>query len=163
LANREAGDLPRLGGTRERVGYVVIGLGVGALVDGFVLHELLQWHHLWSRRTTDKTLAGLEENTLADGIFHAAFLLVLFAGIGLISGGEVRRRPLIGLGLVGWGLFHVTDQILFHLALGAHHIRMDVENPELYDWTFTGIGVVLILVGWLIARSTPRAGVRART
>jgi uncharacterized membrane protein len=39
---------------------------------------------------------------------------------------------------------------------------MDVENPELYDWTFMGIGVVLILVGWLIARSTPRARVPAR-
>lgn len=143
--------------TRERIGYLTIGLGVGALLDGFTLHQLLQWHHLWSRRTTDKTVPGLEENTLADGIFHMTFLVVLLVGIGLIVARRVETRPLVGLLLVGWGLFHVTDQFVFHLALKAHHIRMDVDNPEVHDWAFTGLGVVLILAGWLVLRATPRA------
>jgi uncharacterized membrane protein len=143
--------------TRERIGYLTIGLGVGALLDGFILHQLLQWHHLWSRKRTDKTVPGLEENTFADGIFHMTFLIILLVGIGLIVGRRVETRRLVGLLLVGWGLFHIIDQFVFHLALKAHHIRMDVDNPEVYDWAFTGIGVVLIVAGWLVLPATPRA------
>ena len=149
--------------TRDRAGYGVIGVGVGGLVDGFVLHQILQWHHLWSQRTSDGTLDGLEENTLADGVFHLSMLVVLLLGLALLAGRRVETRPLVGLGLVGWGLFHVVDQLVFHLALGAHHIRMHVENPEAYDWGFTGIGVALIALGWLLAREPrDRAAAPAR-
>jgi uncharacterized membrane protein len=144
--------------TRERAGYLLIGLGTGALADGFILHQLLQWHHLWSRKTSASTVAGLEDNTLADGIFHTASLLVLAVGIALLVGRRVDARPLVGLALVGWGSFHVVDQLVFHLALGAHHIREHVASPEVYDWTFFAIGVALIAVGGFVARTdTPRA------
>ena len=142
--------------TRERAGYFVVGLGAGALLDGFVLHQVLQWHHLWSRRTTDDTVGGLEENTLVDGVFHTASLVVLLAGMALMVGRRVEGRPLAGLLLVGWGVFNVVDQLLFHLALRAHHIREGVENPELYDWAFFGIGLVLITAGYVIVRVAPR-------
>ena len=137
---------------RARAGYLLVGLGVGALVDGVVLHQLLQWHHLWSRRTSDRTVEGLEENTFADGVFHLAVLGVLVLGLALLVGTRVEARSLVGLGLVGWGAFHVVDQLVFHLALGAHHIRMHVDDPAVYDWTFTGIGLVLAAVGWAVAR-----------
>ena len=140
---------------RARAGYLLIGLGVGALVDGVVLHQLLQWHHLWSRRTSDRTVEGLEENTFADGVFHLAVICVVLAGLALLVGTRVGARPLVGLGLVGWGAFHVVDQLVFHLALGAHHIRMHVDDPAVYDWTFTGIGVVLAALGWAVLRSRP--------
>ena len=141
--------------TRERVGYVVVGLGAGALVDGFILHQVLQWHHLWSERTPDTTLSGLETNTLADGIFHVAFLAVLLAGVLMLAGRPLEPRRLVGFGLMGWGLFHVIDQFVFHLALGAHHIRM-VDNYEVYDWTFFAIGLALIAVGFAVARAAVR-------
>jgi uncharacterized membrane protein len=141
--------------TRERIGYAAIGVGGGALLDGFVLHQLLQWHHLWSARTSDATVEGLEKNTLVDGIFHTAVFLVLLLGIALLAGRRVEARPLVGLALVGWGLFNLVDQFVFHLALGAHHIVMDVENPEVYDWAFAALGVVLIAAGWAVARSSP--------
>lgn len=137
---------------RERVGSVVVGLGVGALVDGFVLHQVLQWHHLWSARTPDTTLSGLEANTLADGIFHLAFLGVLLAGFAILAGQRASLRVFIGFGLMGWGLFHVIDQFVFHMALGAHHIRMGVDNYLVYDWAFFGVGVVLIGLGYVTAR-----------
>jgi uncharacterized membrane protein len=140
--------------TRERVGYLIVGVGVGGLADGFVLHQLLQWHHLWSRRTSDGTVAGLEENTLADGIFHTAMLAVLVGGIALLVDRRVEVRPLVGLALVGWGTFHIIDQLVFHLALGAHHIREHVANPEVYDWTFFAIGLALVAIGAAIARRT---------
>jgi uncharacterized membrane protein len=156
LAISLGGHVPAVRWARERAGYLTIGVGVGALLDGFILHQLLQWHHLWSRKTTDKTVPGLQENTLADGIFHMAFLVILLVGIGLGVGRRVDTRPLIGLVLVGWGFFHIIDQFVFHLALQAHHIRMDVDNPEVYDWAFSGIGVGLIAAGSLVLRSTPR-------
>ena len=140
--------------TRERIGYAAIGVGGGALLDGFVLHQLLQWHHLWSARTSDATVEGLEKNTLVDGIFHTAVFLVLLLGIAFLAGRRVEARPLVGLALVGWGFFNLVDQFVFHLALGAHHIRMDAENPELYDWAFAAFGFVLIVGGWAVARSS---------
>jgi uncharacterized membrane protein len=140
----------------RRLGYLLFGVGTGALIDGFVLHQLLQWHHLWSSRRAINTLEGLEHNTLADGIFHIAFLGVLLIGAALMVGGRVPFGSALGLVLIGWGLFHVIDQFVFHLALGAHHIREGVSNPEVYDWTFFGIGVALIAAGWLFARPTRR-------
>jgi uncharacterized membrane protein len=142
--------------TRERLGYLVVGMGVGALLDGFVLHQLLQWHHLWSARTPDTTVAGLQQNTLADGIFHVAFLAVLLVGLLLLVGRRLELRPLVGLGLVGWGLFNVVDQFIFHLALEAHHIRM-VENYQVYDWSFFALGLALVGIGAAIARPVLRS------
>ena len=138
-------------GRRETIGGVLFGVGVGALIDGFVLHQLLQWHHLWSRRTPDETLAGLEGNTLADRVFHTAFLVVLLVGV-LMKGHRLPRHVSLGLLLAGWGGFHVMDQIVFHLVLRAHHIREDVPNPELYDWGFFGIGLLLIVAGLALLR-----------
>ena len=146
---------------RERLGYLLLGAGVGALLDGFVLHQLLQWHHLLSSRTSDETLAGLEENTLADGIFHTASLAVLVLGLVLLLGRRIEPRPLVGLALAGWGVFNVVDQLVFHLALGAHHIREGVENYQIYDWGFFAVGVVLIAAGASLVRSArarPGAG-----
>ena len=46
-----------------------MGLGLGGLLDGVVLHQILQWHHMLTG-TGDQppdTIAGLEANTVADG------------------------------------------------------------------------------------------------
>ncbi len=131
----------------------MLGIGLGGFVDGIVFHQLLQWHHMVSAEVSAESLAGLEDNTLADGIFHLTFLVVLLIGIALLVGRRIERRPLIGLLLVGWGLFHVVDQLVFHLALGAHHIRQGADNYELYDWGFFAIGLALVAAGAGIARA----------
>ncbi len=143
-----------MGWRRERVGYVLVGFGVGALVDSFALHQLLQWHHLWSLRTSDTTLAGLQENTLADGILNMSSLAVLLAGLALSLGRRIEARPLLGFGILGWGLFQVLDHALFHLALGAHHIRDSVDNPLPYDSAFLALGVLLVVAGMFIVQRT---------
>jgi len=64
----------RVSGRAPKSPGFVMGLGLGAFIDGVVLHQVLQWHHLLSD-TGDHpidTLAGLEANTLADGFFHLA-------------------------------------------------------------------------------------------
>src|SRR5687768_4495575 len=59
---------------------LVLGVGLGGFLDGIVLHQLLQWHHLVSARRSPGTVRGLELNTLWDGIFHAAMWLLVAVG-----------------------------------------------------------------------------------
>ena len=46
---------------------LLLGLGLGGFVDGIVLHQVLQWHHMLTGEhggESMKTVAGLEANTL---------------------------------------------------------------------------------------------------
>jgi uncharacterized membrane protein len=46
---------------------LLMGIGLGGFVDGILLHQILQWHHMLTS-TGDypsNTIAGLEANTLA--------------------------------------------------------------------------------------------------
>ena len=47
---------------------LLLGIGLGGFVDGIVLHQILQWHHLLSSTGEHPatTVAGLAANTLAD-------------------------------------------------------------------------------------------------
>lgn len=45
---------------RHGQGGLLFGLGFGGFVDGIVLHEILQWHHMISGAESSETLAGLE-------------------------------------------------------------------------------------------------------
>ena len=155
FGRRARGKRERVTLARERTGAFLFGLGAGALVDGFVLHQILQWHHLISRKTSDDTVAGLERNVLADGIFSLAALGVLLAGVALLLGRRLEPRPFVGLALVGWGVFHLVDQGLFHLALGAHHIREGAGSHALYDWGFVALGLAFVAVGATVARRAP--------
>lgn len=87
---------------------LLYGLG---FVDGIVLHQILQWHHMVSHvdgYPTD-TVAGLEANTLADGLFHVATWIFLLAAsiIALRAWRAGRLAPSwsfhFGLVLAGWG------------------------------------------------------------
>ena len=139
-----------------RTASLLTGLGLGGLVDGVVLHQVLQWHHLISARTRVDTVAGLEENTLADGVFHLASIGVLAVAVAMLARRRVPATTLVGYGLIGWGLFNVLDQLVFHLALGLHHIREGAANSEFYDWSFFGVGVALVVAGALTLRRRGR-------
>src|SRR5687767_9954430 len=91
---------------------VLLGLGLGGLVDGIVLHQIFQWHHMISDTPDNPvtTIAGLKANTLADGVFHLATWVFVLAGtmLMLASWRQGRLAPTwrfqIGLMLIGWGL-----------------------------------------------------------
>jgi uncharacterized membrane protein len=145
---------------RSALPLVVTGFGLGAFLDGIVLHQVLQWHHLVVEYRSADDLEGLEANTFWDGVFHLAAWAVVVVGLLWTARRRaelrvVRWRPLLGALLVGWGSFNVTDQVVFHLLLGAHHIRM-VEEYQLYDWGYTAVGAVLIAAGLLLGRDGPR-------
>ncbi|MFC6086077.1 DUF2243 domain-containing protein [Sphaerisporangium aureirubrum] len=148
----------------------VLGAGLGGFVDGILLHQILQWHHMLSSTDTDNigvhyypsdTVAGLRMNTLWDGFFHAFTWLAVLIGLSLLyyrvtlSRGRVwRSRALWGWILVGWGLFNLVEGVVDHHLLGIHHVR-DGPYRLWWDLGFLALGVALVVVGWLVQRRTP--------
>ena len=116
----------------------VLGLGLGGFVDGIVLHQILQWHHLLTGDTGGEpmnTVAGLEANTLADGFFHVATWLLVMAGTVMTVRAWQRRelappwRVHFGMLLTGWGVFNLVEGLIDHQILGLHHVRDDLGAP----------------------------------
>ena len=147
---------------------VLLGLGLGGFVDGIILHQVLQWHHMLTA-TGDHpadTVAGLETNTLADGMFHVATWVLVVSGTALVLRQWRRgmRAPhwsaSLGLVLIGWGLFNLVEGVINHHLLTIHHVRDDVADPTWWDRGFLLSGVVLFSVGLLIYRRQPLSRAR---
>src|SRR4051794_39065050 len=100
----------------------LLGMGLGGFVDGIVLHQLLQWHHMLTHTEpgNPRTVPGLELNTLADGLFHAAMWVLVAAAAFLTI--RARRNATLspswafhgGLVLFGWGVFNVLEGLVNH-------------------------------------------------
>ena len=143
---------------------VLYGIGLGGFVDGIVLHQLLQWHHMVSDVDAypTTTVAGLEVNTLADGLFHTGtWLFVVAASVATLRSwraGRIAPSYAFHLGgvLSGWGAFNLIDGTIDHLLLGVHHVRDDLGGPLSWDLGFLASAVVLVVVGWSMQRSGRR-------
>jgi uncharacterized membrane protein len=140
----------------------ILGLGLGGFLDGIVLHQVLQWHHMLTGDAGGEpmdTVAGLEANTLADGFFHlATWALVAVATVQIVAAWRRRRPALpwrshVGLMLAGWGAFNLVEGVIDHQILGIHHVRDDLGAPLGWDLAFLAFGAVLIAAGWALARS----------
>jgi uncharacterized membrane protein len=140
----------------------VLGLGLGGFIDGIVLHQILQWHHMLSAEgccPTD-TVAGLQDNTLADGLFHATTLIAVFAGsilaVDAWKSGRLSPPWSFHFGglIAGWGIFNLLDGVINHFLLAVHHVRDDLGGPVGWDLGFLAFGGILIAAGWaLIGRA----------
>jgi uncharacterized membrane protein len=145
--------------TRDRrrfvAGGLLLGVGLGGFVDGIVLHQILQWHHLLTSEGghPDTTVAGLEANTLADGLFHAATWLATLAGVVLLwtSGRRAPLRQLLGLALAGWGAFNLVEGLIDHHLLGLHHVK-EGDDELGFDLGFLALGAALVAGGTALAR-----------
>jgi uncharacterized membrane protein len=140
---------------------LLFGLGLGGFVDGIVLHQIFQWHHMVSDvdRYPVTTVAGLEANTLADGLFHiTAWVFVLLGSIAAIASWRQGRlapswRFHFGLVLAGWGIFNVVEGVVDHQLLGVHHVRDDLGGPVSWDLGFLVFSALLVVGGWALYRS----------
>lgn len=138
---------------------LLLGIGLGGFVDGIVLHQLLQWHHLLtSAGEPMTTVAGLEANTLADGLFHVATWICVAVGSWLMfrawQAGEIAPpwRAHVGLLLIGWGGFNLVEGLVDHQILGVHHVRDDIGGPLGWDLAFLAFGALLVLAGLALMR-----------
>jgi uncharacterized membrane protein len=137
---------------------IVLGLGVGGFFDGIILHQLLQWHHMFSSVETDMTVAGLELNTLGDGLFHLLDYVFTLTGIYLLwrAGRSLDRlwsgRVLLGAMLAGFGIFNLVEGVIDHHLLQIHHVRSG-SHELLWDLSFLALGAALVGVGWLLIQA----------
>jgi uncharacterized membrane protein len=144
---------------------LLLGIGLGGFVDGIVLHQILQWHHMLTAtaRYPSSTIAGLQANTFADGLFHATTWVLVFIGMWLmITAWQQGRlappwRAHVGLLLMGWGAFNVVEGLVDHHLLRIHHVRDDVASPLPWDIGFLAFGASLVVVGLGLVRSGRRA------
>jgi len=139
----------------------LLGVGLGGFIDGIVLHQVFQWHHMLT--STDQyprdTVAGLEANTLADGFFHLATWLFVAVAMTLTvkAWKEGRFAPPwsahLGLLLAGWGVFNLVEGVIDHEILGIHHVRDDLGGPIGWDLGFLAFGALLVLGGLAVRRT----------
>lgn len=137
---------------------ILLGIGLGGFFDGIVLHQVLQWHHLLSAHTPPDSIANLELNTLADGLFHAATWIITVIGVvalwsSMRHGAHLSGRRLVGGMLAGWGGFNVVEGLVNHQLLGLHHVRPGPDQL-LYDVGFLVWGAAMAAVGIVALRGT---------
>ncbi|PAY22880.1 hypothetical protein CEY15_11165 [Dietzia natronolimnaea] len=125
----------------------LFGCGIaGSVIDLFVFHLLLQWHHFYDLSTPNVAL-------LADGLFHGATWLITVWGLFML--GEVRHTMVVpwwrwsGAVLTGVGAFQLFDGIVFHKILRVHQIRYGVDL-FVYDLVWIASAAALLLAGLVI-------------
>ncbi len=144
---------------------VLLGSGFGGFIDGIVFHQILQWHHMVSSQGCCPTsgVAGLEDNTLADGIFHAVTWIVTvagsFAAVRAWRRGELAPpwRAHVGGLIAGWGIFNLLDSAN-HFIFRLHHIRDDLGGPVGWDIGFLVFALGLLAIGGAMARAGKTTG-----
>jgi uncharacterized membrane protein len=140
---------------------LVLGVGLGGFVDGILLHQVLQWHHMLTSEgcCTSRTVAGLEHNTLADGLFHVAAWLAVVAGTAAYIRDWQRGRVAppwrahAGAVLFGWGTFNLVEGLIDHELLGIHHVRDDLGGPLGWDIGFLALAALQMAAGWWLLAS----------
>ena len=171
MASRSSA-VPETRSSSPRAPAFLMGIGLGGFIDGIVLHQILQWHHMLTGQhggESAKTVAGLEANTLADGLFHlGTWIVVAIAMTMTVSAWRAGAlappwRAHAGLVLAGWGAFNLVEGLVDHVILGVHHVRDDLGGPVGWDLGFLAFGLALVVAGAALVRAGVRVGPRCGT
>ncbi|WP_151635921.1 DUF2243 domain-containing protein [Noviherbaspirillum aerium] len=159
--NQQGGEGPRF----PTAAGIFFGLGLGGFFDGIVLHQILQWHHMFtSAGYPPDSVANLEFNTLWDGLFHASTYVFVVIGLVLLWRAAHRRhlwwsgRMLVGSMLMGFGIFNLVEGIVNHQILQIHHVNETVPQDQWLAWdiAFLAWGAAMLAGGWWLLRSGRR-------
>ena len=146
---------------------VVLGIGLGAFVDGIVLHQVLGWHHMLSNKHPPLLLESLKFNVVWDGLFHVLAWLATAVGVALLwraglSGTVPEARRFAGGLLTGFAGFNLVEGVIDHHLLKLHNVR-EVADPMPWNLGFLALSAVLLAVGIALMRRAPgRAALRSR-
>jgi uncharacterized membrane protein len=138
---------------------VLLGIGLGGFMDGILLHQILQWHHmLTSAGYPSNSVENLKFNTFWDGVFHASTYLFVVASL-VVLWRHARRlhfawstKLIVGTLLMGFGIFNLVEGAIDHQLLGLHHVRDDLGGPLGWDLGFLALGAALVAVGLVLVR-----------
>lgn len=107
---------------------IVLGIGLGGFVDGILLHQLLQWHHMLTSTDSDnvgiqyyprETVHGLQLNTMWDdcsmlspGSWCSPAWRCCTRASSTPGAGCGPPECCGGWVLVGWGLFNIVEGVV---------------------------------------------------
>jgi uncharacterized membrane protein len=138
---------------------VLLGIGLGGFVDGIVLHQILQWHHmLTSAGYPPDSVRNLKINTLFDGLFHATTWLAMAIGLVLLhrvirGGAAWSGKRLLG-GMAKGGAASTWSRVW---SITTYSVcttsRRTPRTPLLGGIGFLVFGVMLVIVGTVVARN----------
>lgn len=137
---------------------IVLGLGLGGFVDGILLHQILQWHHMLSSVRPNITVADTELNMVWDGLFDAIDWLFTVAGVILLwQAGKQddvswSSKTFFGSIFAGWGMFNLVEGVIDHQILGIHHVKSGT-NELAWDIGFLALGAILVMAGWILVQA----------
>lgn len=137
---------------------LLIGAGMGALLDGIGLHQILQWHAMLSSELSTSELVPAKLNMFWDGVFHLFAWSATLGGIALLTvqlgnAPQLIRPRFVGAGgLAGWGIFNVVEGVLDHHIFRLHHVHPGIDEFA-WDVGFVLFGAGLAVVGFFAARS----------
>jgi len=139
---------------------LLLGVGLGGLFDGIVLHQLLQWHHMVSSWYPVSSIQNLELNTFWDGVFHSATYILVLAGLFILwrSSRLIHFRwsasDLLASILMGFGAFNLVEGIIDHQILGLHHVNETVPRSLwlVWDLCFLAWGGTMVVGGVVLWR-----------
>lgn len=137
---------------------IVLGIGLGGFADGIMLHQILQAHEMLSNKIPATDYVGKSVNMFWDGIFHLFCFIVVLIGIilmwKLLHRKEVDRSGnFLGGGLLmGWGLFNLVEGVIDHHLLKLHNVIELSENHAIGNYSFLGASVIMLIIGYVIAK-----------
>jgi uncharacterized membrane protein len=146
---------------------VLLGAGLGGFFDGILLHQILQWHNMFSSVRPPTDLVGMKYNMLWDGLFHAFTWLMTLAGVGALWRAGQRSdvawstRAFVGSMLLGWGAFNFVEGLIDHQLLGIHHVHPG-EAQVAWDIGFLVLGLLQSGIGVALIRSGASRSVQPR-
>jgi uncharacterized membrane protein len=136
---------------------LIVGIGMGAFLDGIVLHQIAQWHNIGSAVVPPHTMDAMRRNMTWDGQFHLVSWLITLAGVMALWRDRQASAPTIAVlarqMIMGWGLFNLVEGLIDHHLLNLHHVRDLPYHVLAYDWLFlTFGGVGFLIAGALLSR-----------
>ncbi|AVH74060.1 DUF2243 domain-containing protein [Nostoc sp. 'Lobaria pulmonaria (5183) cyanobiont'] len=136
---------------------ICLGVGLGGFLDGILLHQLLQWHHMLSSIRPLTNIANIDLNMVWDGLFHALDWVFTVVGLVLLwrAGGRDdvpwSSQTFIGSLTIGTGLFDFVEGLIDHQILGIHHVKAG-PNQLVWDLGFLAFGALLIVIGSIVIK-----------
>ncbi len=149
-----------------RTSAVLLGIGLGGLVDNILLQQLLQLHFMVSGVIPPTDVMALRTNIRWGGVYDAVCWCVAIAGVITLYRAARHRMPVpsprsfTGSVLLGWGVFNLLEGLLNHEILGIHHV-VTAQHLLAGDLLYLVFGATLpIVVGAFLVR--PRRDWMAR-
>jgi uncharacterized membrane protein len=149
-----------------RTAAVLLGIGLGGLVDNILLQQLLQLHFMVSAVVPPTDVAALRTNIRWGGVYDAVCWCTAAAGAIALYRAARHRMPVpsprsfAGSVLLGWGAFNLLEGLLDHEILGIHHV-VGGQHVILGDLLFLALAATVpIVAGAVMVR--PRRDWMAR-